>query len=214
MDGTFTSTIHGDKMDNQRIIIILLCIIIALLAVMVVMFSPFVAKEDSKLAIENTTINEGDSLVVLLSDNKGVPISGNAVNIKLTDDDGNVISENCTTDSDGQAKLKVDKKGKYCVECKFNGNDQYSAGSLSVNLTVENAKTELVNEEQTSTTSHTSKYAPNGGIYPEYGPEVDSHGVTREYAIANDWHYMELIIDGKDVGGYVAYDPVNGCYHT
>lgn len=201
-------------MENDKIIIVLLCIIVAILSVMAVMFSSSLAKDDSNLEIANATICEGDSLVVLLTDNRGVSISDNAVNIKLTDEDGNAITRDCTTNSEGQAKLKVDKKGKYSVECRFDGNNQYSASSLSANITVENAKTEVVDEQQTSTVTHASKYASDGSIYPEYGPEVDSQGITRQYAIANNMHYIELDIDGELVGGYTAYDPAAGCYHS
>ena len=199
-------------MENDKIIIVLLCIIVAILAIMVVMFSSSFAKEDSNMAIANATINEGDSLTVLLTDNNGVSISDETVHIKLTDEEGNVIEEDCTTNLEGQAKLKVDKKGSYSAECTFNGNNHYSASSLSMDITVVDAKTELVNDEQSST--HSSKYADDGSIYPEYGPAVDSNGITREYAIAHNMHYMEMRIDGKTVGGYVAYDPAAGCYHT
>jgi hypothetical protein len=94
----------------------------------------------------------------------------------------------------------------------------FEMGNESSNTAVEdngeNATTELVSQEQSSTAKHSSKYAPNGGIYPEYGPEVDSYGKTREYAIAHDMHYIELKIDGETVGGYTAIDPNTGTYHT
>lgn len=202
-------------MENQKIIIVLLCIIIALLAIMVVMFSPSLAKEDSKLAIENTTINEGDSLVVLLTDNQGVSISDETVNIKLTDEDGATIDEDVTTDSKGKAKLKVEKSGKYSVECTFNGEGKYSGCSLSGSIEVKKATTEIVSEGKTSNFDSVSGLSEDGySYYPEYGPAVDSLGTTREYAIANNWHYIPQTIDGMNAGSYVPYDSVNGCYHT
>ena len=41
-----------------------------------------------------------------------------------------------------------------------------------------------------------------------------------EYAIEHDMHYIEMTVDGDrpgeyvTVGGYTAYDPAAGCYHT
>ena len=62
-------------MDNNKIIIILLCVIIAILIVGVAVFSEM-AKEDSNLAIADKKINVGDSLVVKLTDSKGNAIAG------------------------------------------------------------------------------------------------------------------------------------------
>ena len=50
-------------------------------------------------------------------------------------------------------------------------------------------------------------------FYPtdSHMPNVDSHGTTREYAIAHNMHYIPA--SGDNPGGYVPYDPINGCYH-
>ena len=206
-------------MDNTKIIIILLCVIVAILVVGVAVFSEM-AKEDSNIAIADKEINVGDSLVVVLTDSSGRAIANQTVNIKLTDKDGTVIDEDITTNSKGKAKFKMDEKGKYSVECKFNGNGQYESTSIADKVNVKKATTEEVDGKQTSTTTHTSKYAPKGGIYPEYGPEVDKQGITREYAIAHDMHYIEYTVDGDrpgemvTVGGYTKADPNTGYYHS
>ena len=201
-------------MSNQKTIIAILCIIIAILIVCVAMLSIQMLKEESKLAISDKTIAEGDSIVVVLTDAQGIGLSNATVKIKLTNEEGVTTDKDVTTNSKGKAKLKIEESGKYTAECSFNGDGKYSACSISDSVEVEKAVTELVSQEQTSTTTHSSKYAPNGGIYPEYGPEVDSQGITREYAIANDMHYLELTIDGRTVGGYTAIDPNTGTYHT
>ena len=206
-------------MDNQKTIIILLCIIIAILIVGVVMFSPLMAKEDSKLTLADKNINTGDPLIVELTDINANPIANQTVNIRLTDKDGVTIDEDVTTNDEGKAELENMEKGKYSVECSFSGNNRYDSASIKDNLSVKKAATNMV-DEQTSTATHQSKYASDGSIYPEYGPEVDSQGITREYAIANNMHYIEMEVDGDNpgetvtVGGYVAYDPAAGCYHT
>ena len=195
-------------MEDNKIIIILLCVIIAILVVGVVVFSQ-VTKEGSNLSIANKKLNVGDSLVVKLTDSEGKTIANQTVKVKLTDEDGTVIDEEITTNAEGSAKFKMEEKGKYSVECKFDGNGQYASSSTAGNISVKKATT-----KETSSATHTSKYAPNGGIYPEYGPKVDSMGQSREYAIANNMHYISQTIDGMDAGMYVPYDSKAGCYHT
>ncbi|WP_295609452.1 Ig-like domain-containing protein [uncultured Methanobrevibacter sp.] len=206
-------------MENKNIIMMLVVIIVVLAAVVGVM-SQQMAKEKSNLKIADKKVNVGDSLVVKLTDSQGNPISNETVNIKLTYKNGTAIDEKTATNSKGKAKFTMEEKGKYFVECRFDGNDKYASSSITDNITVEKATTKVVSEEQTSTTTHASKNAPDGGIYPEYGPEVDSQGITREYAIAHDMHYIEMRVDGDrpgeyvTVGGYTARDPNNGLYHT
>ena len=137
-------------MENNRTVIILLCVIIAILIVGVVMFSPLMAKEKSNLANSDKELNVGDSLTVTLSDDDGVAMANQIVKIRLTDKDGITIDEDVTTDSKGKAKLKVDEKGKYSVECRFDGDGKYASSSVACNLTVKKATTEIVNEDKTS----------------------------------------------------------------
>ena len=137
-------------MENNKTVIILLCVIIAILIVGIVMFSPLMAKEKSNLAISDKELNVGDSLTVTLSDDDGVAMANQIVKIRLTDKDGITIDEDITTDSKGKAKLKVDEKGKYSVECKFDGDGKYASSSTAANLTVKKATTEVVNEDKTS----------------------------------------------------------------
>lgn len=201
-------------MEDNRIIIILLCIIIAILVVGIFVFSQ-AAKEDSNLSIADKKISVGDSLVVKLTDSNGKAIANQTVNIKLKDKDGTTINEDITTNSKGKAKLKIEKNGKYSAECSFGGNGQYASSSTSGNITVKKATTEEVSDEKTSNYNSVSGLSNDGySYYPQNGPKVDSMGQTREYAIANNMHYIPQTIDGKDAGIYVPYDSKAGCYHT
>ena len=201
-------------MEDNRIIIILLCVIIAILVVGVFVFSQ-AAKEDSNLSIADKKISVGDSLVVKLTDSNGKAIANQTVNIKLKDKDGTTINEDITTNSKGKAKLKIEKNGKYSAECSFGGNGQYASSSTSGNITVKKATTEEVSDEKTSNYNSVSGLSNDGySYYPQNGPKVDSMGQTREYAIANNMHYIPQTIDGRDAGIYVPYDSKAGCYHT
>ena len=161
------------------------------------------------------TINAGDSLVVKLTDCYGNPISNETINIKLTDKDGKSINKDIKTNSKGKVKYKIDEKGTYSVECKFNGNDQYASNSVLENVSVKKATTNLVSEDKTSNYDSVSGLSEDGySYYPSSGPAVDSMGQTREQAIAKNMHYIPQTIDGRDSGVYVPYDSKAGCYHT
>ena len=202
-------------MENKNIIIILIVIIVILAAAVGVMFSQQIAKEKSNLKIADEKINVGDSLVVVLTDSHGNPIENETISIKLTDNDGITIEEDVTTNDKGKAKLKVEEKGKYSVECTFDGEGKYAASSLSDNIKVKKVSTKTVSEKKTSNFDSVSGLSEDGySYYPEYGPAVDSLGTTREDAIANNWHYIPQTIDGQNAGLYVPYDSNAGCYHT
>ena len=177
------------------------------------------AKEACNLAIAEDTISAGDSFVVILADDGGIPLAGKNVHIELTKD-GFIVDEDVVTDSDGKAKLMVNETGEYSVDCKFDGDANYSAASVDGKINVSNAKTEVIGEDKADSSSNSGLSEDGYSYYPEYGPAVDSAGVTREEAISKNMHYIEMRVDGDapgeyvTVGGYVAYDPVAGCYHT
>ena len=203
------------NMENKNIIIILLVIIVILAAAIGVVLSQQMTKEKSNLKIADKSLNVGDSLVVKLTDINGNPISNETVKIKIKDKSGSTTEKGIKTNSKGQAKFKMTEKGKYSVECKFDGNGKYSSSSVSGNVSVKEATTKVVNNEKTSKGNSASGLSGDGySYYPSSGPAVDSMGKTREYAIANNWHYIPQTIDGRDAGVYVPYDSKAGCYHT
>lgn len=202
-------------MENRNIIIILVVIIVVLAAAIGVTVSQQMAKEESNLKIADKKVNAGDSLVVKLTDRNGNPISNETINIKLTDKDGKTVNKDIKTNSKGKAKYKMGEKGRYSVECKFNGNGQYASSSVLGNVSVKKATTNLVSEDKTSNYDSVSGLSGDGYSYdPNSGPAVDSMGQTREQALANGMHYIPQTIDGQDAGVYVPYDPKAGCYHT
>lgn len=202
-------------MESERIIIIGLCIIVVILIVGVLVLSPVMQRQDCNLAIENEKIIQGDSLVVKLTDSQGNPIANETVNVKFIDDGKNTSGGDFLTDSEGKIYIKADEIGEFSIECTFAGNLKYSYKSISGKIAVESPTTEVVSEEKTSNYDSVSGISEDGySYYPEYGPAVDAHGTTREYAIANNWHYIPMTIDGVDCGGYVPYDPNSKCYHT
>ena len=207
-------------MENKNIIIILIVIIVILAAAIgVILLNQTAAKEPTQLKItSDKEQDEGGKLSVQLTDLNKTPISKEIVNITVTSSKGKVVVDDVVkTDSKGKAKLDLDlKKGKYNVTVSYSGNENYTDNVTTQKLTIK----EKVTTEDNADKSHSSKYAPDGGIYAEYGPAVDNQGITREYAIANDMHYIEMTVDGDrpgeyvTVGGYTARDPNTGTYHT
>ena len=202
-------------MENRNIIIMLVLIIVVLAAAIGVLVSQQMAKEESNLRIADKTINAGDSLVVKLTDSNGNPISNETIIIKLTDKDGKTVNKDLKTNSKGNAKYNMDEKGKYLVECKFNGNDRYASSTFTGNVSVKKATTNLVSEDKSSSSDSESGLSGDGySYYASSGPAVDSRGLTREQAVANNMHYIPQTIDGQDAGVYVRYDSKSGSYHT
>jgi hypothetical protein len=202
-------------MENRNVILILVAII-AILAILVgFMASQSFAREDSMLVIENKNISPGDSLLVRLTDSAGNPISNDTIHIKCTDKDGVTVEKDAATNVYGKAKFRIDEVGTYSVECGFGGNSQYASSSVKGNVEVEKATTEVVSQEKTNNFDSVSGLSGDGySYYPESGPAVDSMGMTREEAVAKNWHYIPQTIDGQDAGVYVPYDYKANCYHT
>lgn len=207
-------------MNSNRNVIIILALVVVILAIVAgILFFQSAAKEASALAIESENVTAGDYMIVKLTDSSGNPISDAKVKIRLTDEGGINIGDEATTNVYGKAKFKIEDEGKYSAECSFEGNGKFASSSTSGNINVEKAATKLVGNQKTTKSS--SGLSEDGySYYPEYGPDVDSAGVTREYAIKNNWHYIEMRVDGDrpgeyiTVGGYVPYDAKAGCYHT
>ena len=102
-------------MENKNIILILVVIVVILAVAVGVMASQQMAKEKSNLKIADKSINVGDALVVKLTDSNGNPISNETIKIKLIDKKGLTTDKEIKTNSKGQAKFKMTEKGKYSV---------------------------------------------------------------------------------------------------
>ena len=192
-------------MENNKTVIILLCVIIAILIVGIVMFSPLMAKEKSNLSISDKELNVGDSLTVKLTDENGEPIANQTVKIRLTDKDGVTIDEDATTNSKGKAKLKVDEKGKYSVECRFDGDGKYASSSTAANLTVKKASTEVVSEDKTSDSVSASsdsereeyQITPDGWNPREHEVSRERIDSERERVNYDDGYFVVVDDDGN-----------------
>ena len=103
-------------MDKNKIVIIALILIV--LALSIGMFAMLNhAKEDTRLTIMgNSTIKEGDSIDIMLTDLNGIPLDNQTINVTIIDDLQSHDYKKIVTNSKGIAKLKLNKSaGNYTI---------------------------------------------------------------------------------------------------
>lgn len=144
-------------MEKNRIIIIaLIVIIVALLVGLAAMMVPNMGKQDSKLTFKgNSTLVQGDSLKIKLTDANGTAIANQTVNVTITNKDGTVDYHSVVTNAKGVGTLKVDKDaGKYDVTIMYGGSDNYNGCNATKKITIEEkvaeATVEHVNSKDSS----------------------------------------------------------------
>ena len=195
---------------NQIIIIALIVVIVALLVGMAAMMMPNIGKQDTKLTIKsNSTLTEGDSLKIKLTDDNGTAIANQTVNITITDKDGSSDYHSVVTNENGTGKLKMDKSaGKYNVVVSYGGNDKYSGCNATKKINVEEkvAEAEVDYSSQSQTSSGNSysvnNLPPSNDPYPETSREqIDENTVMQKY---EDGYisYVDLRTGERSSGGY------------
>lgn len=147
-------------MDRNKLIILILIIVIMVLAAGIFSVS-FHAKEDTKLAfLSNSTIYEGDSIEIKLSDLNNTPISNQTINITVD----NNKSYSVVTDENGIGTFSINEsEGNHTLNCTFYGNENYEGNNTSKNITVE---TEVIEAQ-----SYSSSYSSSVESEPEYGSD-------------------------------------------
>lgn len=126
-------------MDKNRIIIVALIAIIALLVIGLAVVMPNFGKQKANITIEsNDALNQGDSIKINLSDVNGTPIDNETVNVTIKNDTGKVENTFVTfTDDEGIAEVIVDEEpGNYTVECTFEGNENFTENTTSEDIEV------------------------------------------------------------------------------
>ena len=115
-------------MNTKDIIYICATIIIILAIGMFVLSHPFGSAEKTAIL----QLNEGDSLVLKLSDENGTAISGERIEINLTHA-SNGVTENFTlkTNANGECKLEDLIADNFTLSAKFNGNNEYAPATLA-----------------------------------------------------------------------------------
>lgn len=195
-------------MEQQKIIIIALIVIIAALLVGMVAMMPNLTKKESNLNFKgNSTIAEGGSLKVKLTDDSGNPIVGQTVNVTITDKNKANSYYTVETNDEGVGTLKLEKDtGKYTVTVKYDGNNDFKGCNATKKITI-NEKVEEAQQSSSSSSSSTpSAYAYKSDGTPMYSQaEVDQY-MANKYGMVN-YHvgsngYIDMDEPGYDDAGH------------
>lgn len=195
---------------NQIIILALIVIIAALLVSMVALMVPNFTKKDTSLKFKgNSTINEGGSVQIKLTDADGNPISGEQVNVTVTNKDKSSDYHSVETNDQGVGKIQLDKDaGKYTVTVTYSGNDKYKGCNATKKITIEEKVEEASSSSSSSSTPSAYAYKSDGT--PMYSQaEVDQY-MGNKYGLVNyhvgDNGYIDMDEPGfDDAGHWVGY---------
>ena len=152
-------------MDKNKIIILALIIIIAALLIALAAIMPNMNKQDTNLKFKsNSTLTEGNSLKIKLTDANGTAIVNQTVNVTITGKDGSSDYHSVVTNENGIGKLKLDKSpGKYNVTVSYSGNDKYNGCNATKKITIKEKVVEATVEPTVEQTSSEPQYLSDTG---------------------------------------------------
>ena len=187
-------------MDKNKIIILALIAIIAALLVGFVAMMPNTNKEDTKLTFEgNSTIADGDSIKIKLTDDNGTGLANKEVSMAITDENNTSNQHSVITDKNGVGTLKIDKNaGNYTITANYSGDENYTGCNATKKITVEEEVVEepvaqqqtqssqSAQSTQTSSSSSPYKYSidnlpPSNDPYPETNRFQEGDYVYQDY---------------------------------
>lgn len=192
---------------NSRDIIIICATVIILLAIGIfIMANPFGgAGETAILTMESKQqLNEGDSLILKLSDENKTAISGERIEINLTHG-SNGVTENFTlkTNENGECKLEDLIADNFTLSAKFNGNKDYKPAMITGTIYVKKKA------NPSSQTSRSDKYKTDNkadDVIDGWDPK--EHEVSREdlgdgtYRITYDDGYFRIVDEDGNILTY------------
>lgn len=192
---------------NSRDIIIICATVIILLAIGIfIMTNPFGgAGETAILTMESKQqLNEGDSLILKLSDENKTAISGERIEINLTHG-SNGVTENFTlkTNENGECKLEDLIADNFTLSAKFNGNKDYKPAMITGTIYVKKKA------NPSSQTSRSDKYKTDNKVDDVIdGWDPKEHEVSREdlgdgtYRITYDDGYFRIVDEDGNILTY------------
>lgn len=192
---------------NSRDIIIICATAIILLAIGIfIMTNPFGgAGETAILTMESKQqLNEGDSLILKLSDENKTAISGERIEINLTHG-SNGVTENFTlkTNENGECRLEDLIADNFTLSAKFNGNKDYKPAMITGTIYVKKKA------NPSSQTSRSDKYKTDNKVDDVIdGWDPKEHEVSREdlgdgtYRITYDDGYFRIVDEDGNILTY------------
>ncbi|MGX8693267.1 MAG: Ig-like domain repeat protein [Methanobrevibacter sp.] len=181
-------------MENNKLIIIALLAIIAILLILIgATIIPTMMKEDCQLDITSPeSLSEGDNLTIHLHDSKNNPLSDKNVKVVLCNSN-NTREYLIKTDSNGVATLTLSEEnvGKYNLTCSFEGDDTYNPSSTTKEISV-----------KATAKATSSNVDPIEANRPKNDPNYKGYTPNHESEVINGWNprdhetYRESMSDG------------------
>ena len=192
---------------NSRDIIIICATAIILLAIGIfIMANPFGGAGETAIPTMESKqqLNEGDSLILKLSDENKTPIAGQRIEINLTHG-SNGITENFTlkTNENGECRLEDLIADNFTLSAKFNGNKDYKPAMITGTIYVKKKA------NPSSQTSRSDKYKTDNKVDDVIdGWDPKEHEVSREdlgdgtYRITYDDGYFRIVDEDGNILTY------------
>ena len=178
-------------MENKNIIILVLIVIIIALLVGIFATMPHANKQDTKLTFKsNSTIAEGDSIKIQLTDANGNGIANQTVNVTITDKDKSSDYHSVETNDSGIGTLNINKNaGNYTITINYSGNNNYAGCNATEKITIDKKVVETEHETQQSTKSSNS--SSDGGLH--YDKEINVFYDDNGKVVDPDGHHSQSV---------------------
>lgn len=196
-------------MDNDKIIIALVVVFIALLVCGIFILNPGHAKDDSRIVVtSNSTLYDGDSFSIKLTDLNNTPISNQVVNITIIDANGAENHQVVTTDANGVGNLQLKglTVGNYTMDIRYGGNDNFTSCNTTQKLQMAKKVTASESKSAASSSNYDDGYwetSPDANF--EYHTEYYADGNLRQYDRSGRLVGSTYDEDQAEVGANVGY---------
>ena len=180
----------------------------AILLILIGMFAVFNSGDTQTTMLTMTSssiLNEGDSLVLKLSDENKTAIANGKIQINLTNPNG--VTENFTlkTNSKGECRLEDLISGNFSFIAKYNGDKKHSPSSLSGTIRVNKISNGPTVSNDNGNDQYKSDYKVDDVIN---GWDPSEHEVSREdlgdgmTRITYDDGYFRIVDDDGNILNY------------
>lgn len=177
--------------SKNKIIILALIVVIAALLIGIFATMPQTPnKQDTNLTFKcKSTINEGDSIKIQLTDANGTAIANQSVNVTITDKNKASDYHSVVTNNKGVGTLNIDKSaGEYVITVKYNGNDNYTGCNATKKITIEEKDVPQESSSSQQSSYEESSSSSNNGIH--YDAEINVYYNDEGIVVDPDGHHQ------------------------
>lgn len=204
----------SDKMENSMIKDLVLFAIIIIVAAIVasIIFAPSDEADFTTLEVLNKgEFGENSTIYVKLADSEKNALSGQDVHVKLTDSDGKVVyDESVKTHATGVALAKLNgvSAGEYTLNITYDGNENYTASSVSQKITIqgEPVEDEIENSTLIQDTLEDAQYDDDSSS----SSSSDSYQSYSQQSQSQSYSYSPQSSRSYDSGSSDTYYDENG----